>query len=155
MYDEDPLHQWYCPETSNNDPPTYKSRNTTPTPTRNVAWSKDAKPPAADQSNKSAIFQLGMDLMYCNGQGKNISVVYEGASANGFLHTARFEEGAKLTAHNINLQITDQRYFSNMPKTPLPYRNEVGTCILLEEVQALAIPLTISPLQQELMIWHH
>ena len=96
-----------------------------------------------------------MDLVYRYIQGNNIPVVYEGDSADGFLHTARFEDGAKLTVYDSNLQLLDQPDFSNMPKTPLPYRNEVGTCILLEEVQALAIPLTISPLQQELMIWHH
>ena len=38
--DEDPLHQWYRPETSNNDPPTSQSYDTTPTPTQNVAWTK-------------------------------------------------------------------------------------------------------------------
>ena len=42
-----------------------------------------------------------------------------------------------------------------MPKTPLDYRNEVGTGLSLEEAQALAIPQTISPLQQDLMRWHH
>ena len=42
-----------------------------------------------------------------------------------------------------------------MPKTPLDYRNEVGTVISLEEAQALDRPLTISPIQQESMISNH
>ena len=41
-----------------------------------------------------------------------------------------------------------------MPKTPLDYRNEVGTGLSLEEAQALDRPQTISRLQQELMSWH-
>ena len=130
--DEEPLHQWYCPGTSNNEPPTSQYRNTTPTPTQNVACSKDTKLPAADQENQSASFQLGMDLMYSNRKGKKIPAVYEGASEDGLLHTARFKDDTKSTAHNSNLQLIDQPDFSNMPKTPLDYRNEVGTSLLLE-----------------------
>ena len=42
-----------------------------------------------------------------------------------------------------------------MPNTPLGYRNEVGTGLTLDEAQVLAIPRTLSPLQQDFMIWHH
>ena len=73
-----------------------------------------------------------MDLMYRNGQGKNLPVVYERSSADGLLHTARLEDGTKLTVHDSNLQILDQPYFSNMLKTPFDYRNEVGTGLSLE-----------------------
>ena len=92
-----------------------------------------------------------MDLIYCDGQGKNLPVFYEGASTNGLLHTARLEDGTKLTVHDRNFQLLDQPDFSNMPKTTLDYRNEVGTGLSLEEAQALARPQTISPLQQDLM----
>ena len=52
-----------------------------------------------------------MNLMYNSGQGKNIPVVYEGANANVFIHTARFKDGAKLNVHNCNLQLLYQPYF--------------------------------------------
>ena len=42
-----------------------------------------------------------------------------------------------------------------MPRTPLDYRNEVGSGLSLKEAQALATPKILSPLQQELMSWHH
>ena len=120
-----------------------------------MACSKDTNPPAADQEKQSASFQLGIDIMYCDGQGNNIPVVYGGASAYGFLHTDRFEAGAKLTIYYSNLQLLDQPDFLNMSRTPLDYINEVGTGLLLEEAQYLARPLTTSPLQQQLMRWHH
>ena len=88
-----------------------------------------------------------MDLMYRDVQGKNVPVVYEGSNANGLLYTARFEDSAKLTVYDSNLQLINQPNFSNMPKTPLDYRNEIGTGLSLEEAQALARPLNISLLQ--------
>ena len=89
-----------------------------------------------------------MELIYRDGQGKNIPLFYEVDSADGLLHTACSEDGAKLTVHDSNLQLLDQPNFSNMPKTPLEYRNEVGTSLSLEEAQFLTRPLNISPLQQ-------
>ena len=85
--------------------------------------------------------------MYHDGQSKNIPVLYEVDSADGFLHTAHFEHGANLTVHDSNLQLLDQPDLSNMPKAQLDYRNEVGTGLSLEEAQYLARPITISPLQ--------
>ena len=67
-----------------------------------------------------------MDLVYCNRKGNKIAVVYEGASANFLLHTIRLEDGTKLDVHDSNLQLLDQQYFSNIPKTSINYRNEVG-----------------------------
>ena len=96
-----------------------------------------------------------MNLIYQSVQGNNIPVVYKGSIAGVFLHASRFEDGAKLTAHDSNLQLLDQRNFLNMPKTQFEYRNEVVTRLLLEEAQALARPHTISPLQHELMIWNY
>ena len=89
-----------------------------------------------------------MDLLYCDRQGKNIPVVYKGDGANGLLNTDRFKDGANLTVNVSNLQLLNQPNFSNMPKTPLDYRNEVGTGLSLEAAQALARLPTISPLQQ-------
>ena len=155
MYDEEPLHQWYCPETRKNYPITSQYRDNTPMPARNVAWSKYTKTPVDNQTKQSARFQLGMDLMYRKTNGMIVPVVYEGDSANGLLHTACFKDGAKLTVHDRNLQLLDQTNFSNMPKTRRKYRNKVGTGLSLEEAQALARPLTISPLQQQLMSWYH
>ena len=96
-----------------------------------------------------------MDLSYRNGTGTTVTAVYEGASANGLMHSIRLEGGARLNTHDSNLQLLEQPDFSNIPKTPLDYRNEVGRGLSLEEAQALARSRTLSPLQQELMSWHH
>ena len=81
-----------------------------------------------------------MNLVYRDGKGNNEAVVYEGASVNGLVHTIRLANGTKLAVHNSNLQILDQPKFSNIPKTPLEYRNEVGKGLSLTEAQALARP---------------
>ena len=124
-------------------------------PARNVAWSKYTKTPADNQTKQSARFQLGMDLMYRKTNGMIVPVVYEGDSANGLLHTARFKDGAKLTVHDRNLQLLDQTNFSNMPKTPLDYKNEVGTGIYLYKANFLERHSTLSQIQEELMSWNH
>ena len=49
-----------------------------------------------------------MDLSYCDGTGKNVTAVYEGASANGLMQTIRLEDGARLNTHDINLQLVEQ-----------------------------------------------
>ena len=89
-----------------------------------------------------------MGPVYRNRQVKNIPVVYKGDGANGLLNTDRFKDGANLTVNVSNLQLLNQPNFSNMPKTPLDYRNEVGTGLSLEAAQALARLPTISPLKQ-------
>ena len=96
-----------------------------------------------------------MDLKYRDGEGKSVVVVYEGDSADSLAHTIILEYSSKLQIHNNNLQLIDQPDLSNFPKTPLDYRNEVGTGLTLQESQSLARPLTLSLLQQELTIWHH
>ena len=67
-----------------------------------------------------------MGILYHDRDGNNISEVYEGDSENGLKHTIYLEDGATLDTNNSNLQLLDQPYFSNVPKTPLNYRNEVG-----------------------------
>ena len=96
-----------------------------------------------------------MNLMYCDGAGNSVPVVYEGASANGLLHTSRFANGSKLEVRDSYLELIHQPYNLNMPKTPIDYKNEVDTGLSLEEAQALARPSALFPLQQELTSWHH
>ena len=90
-----------------------------------------------------------MNLLYCCVNKESETVVYEGASADGLLHTIRLKYNTKLSFYDSNLQLLDQPNFSNMPNTPLDYRKEVGTGLTLDEAQALARPRTLSPLQQE------
>ena len=96
-----------------------------------------------------------MNLLYCCGNKEIETVVYEGASADGLLHTIRLEDNTQISVYDSNLQLLDQTNFSNMPNTPLYYRNEVGTGLTLGEAQDLARPRTLSPLKQQFMTWHH
>ena len=54
-------------------------------------------------------------------------------------HTIRLADGSKLPIHDSNLQLLDQPDFSNIPNTPLEYRNEVGVGLSLEEAQNLVM----------------
>ena len=92
-----------------------------------------------------------MNLLYCCSNEGSETVVYEGASADGLLHTIRLKDNTNLSIYDSNLQLLDQHSFLNMPNTPLDYRNEVGTGLTWDEAQALARPLTLSPLQPEFM----
>ena len=141
---ENNIYQWYCPAAED-----------TSDPSRKVTWNESTKSPAIDLSKKSIDFQIVMNLLYCCGNKESETVVYKGASADGLLHTIRLKDNTKLSVYDINLQQLNQPIFLNMPNTPLDYRNEVGTGLTLDEAQALAIPHTLSPLQQEFMIWHH
>ena len=96
-----------------------------------------------------------MELTYNDGQCEIQLVAYEGSSADGKSHTVRTRDGSKFVVHNSNLQLLNQPDFANIPKTPLEYRNEVGTGLTLPEAQALARPTVLTTVQQELMISHH
>ena len=96
-----------------------------------------------------------MDLTYFEGMVNSVAVVHEGASADGLTHTYRIEEGSKIQIYYSKFQVIDQPGFYNCTKTPQDYRNEVGTGITLEDAQAIVQPRTLSPLQRELMSWHH
>ena len=96
-----------------------------------------------------------MELFYRDGAGNNISTVYEGANANGLKHIIRLEDGARLDTNDSNLQLLNPPDYSNIPKTPLDYRNEDGSGLSLQGAQDLARPHTFLPLQQELMGWNH
>ena len=94
---EDPIHQWYTPEPDDKVSKAAPSINKTPIPKQNVYWSNDTKLPTPNENKDSDGFQLGMELMYRDGQGKNLPVVYEGANADGLLHTAWLEDRSKIT----------------------------------------------------------
>ena len=96
-----------------------------------------------------------MELTYNDGQGESRAVAYEGASSDGKSHTVLTKDSSKFVVHDSNLQLLNQPYFANIPKTPLDYKKEVGTGLPLPEAQALARPTALSPVQQELMSWHH
>ena len=68
-----------------------------------------------------------MDLTYPDGMRKSVAVVYEGASDDILTHTICLEDGSNLQIHDRNLQLIYQPDFSNLPKNPLDYGNEVGT----------------------------
>ena len=83
----------------------------------------ETKPPADDSSKKEVDFELGMDVVYRDGNGKNVPAVYERSSANGLKHTIRLEYGARLNSNDRNLQLIYQPDLLNIPKNPLDYRN--------------------------------
>ena len=76
-----------------------------------MTWADSSKPSVNTSSEKEEGFQLGMDLSYRDGTGKNATAVYEGASANGQMHTIRLEDGARLDTHDSNLQLLEQPDF--------------------------------------------
>ncbi|KAL7526547.1 hypothetical protein ACHAXR_003319, partial [Thalassiosira sp. AJA248-18] len=103
----------------------------------------------------STDFELGSDLIYKSGDGDNETVVYEGASPDGRKHTIRKSDGTKAVTDDSHLRLMHQPDLSNIPSTPLDYCKEVGKSLSREELQELAYPRMLSPLQQELMSWHY
>ena len=83
------------------------------------------------------------------------TVVYEGASPDNMSHTISRHDGTRLTVHDSYLRLKLQPDLSNIPSTPLAFRNEVDVGISKEEAQALARPCILTPIHQELMDWHH
>ena len=96
-----------------------------------------------------------MNLIYRDGTGNHEPVVYEGASTDGLTYTIRRKDGTKLLVNDRNLSFLNQINVTNLPSTPLDYCKEVGKGISKDEAQRLARPRTLTPLQQELMSWHH
>ncbi len=60
-----------------------------------------------------------------------------------------------MNVHDFHRQIKHQPDLSNIPSTPLGYCKEVRRGITREEAEQLAHPRILSPIQQELMDWHH
>jgi hypothetical protein len=96
-----------------------------------------------------------MSLSYFDGGGKAETVVYEGVMSDGLTHTIRRADGTRLQVHDAYLRLKLQADLSNLPKTPFDYCKEVGTGITKDEAEALARPRILTPIQQELMDWHH
>jgi hypothetical protein len=96
-----------------------------------------------------------MSLSYYDGQGNAETVVYKGVMANDLTHTIRRADGTRLQVHDAYLRLKLQADLSNIPKTPYDYCKEVGTGISKADAEASACPRILTPLQQELMDWHH
>jgi hypothetical protein len=133
---------------------------------------QECSPSQNEKRKCSYKFELGESLLYLHvppkskkNKGKKqkttvqaISVVYEGVNADGTTHIVRLKDGTKMAVtagHEDRLQKHLQPSFSNIPETPLDYQREVGTGITQEEAQRLARPTILSPIQQELLSWHH
>ena len=114
-----------------------------------------SKPDCATHTHPKQQFELGMSLSYFDGKGKAEMVVYEGASPDGLSHTIRRQDRTKLVVHDSYLRLKLQPDLSNIPASPLEFRREVGRGITTEEAQELARPRILTPVQQELMDWHH
>ena len=116
-------------------------------------------PPSAEKDqagdHTAQYFELGKSLSYHDGKGMAETVVYEGASTDSMSHRIRRHYGTCLTVHDSYLRLKLQPDLSNIPSTPLAFRNEVDVGISKEETQALVRPCILTPIQQELMDWHH
>ncbi len=100
-------------------------------------------------------FELGMSLNFYDGRGNSEMVVYKGVMHDGLTHTVRRKDGTRLHVHDAHLRFKLQANLFNIPKIPLDYCKEVGQGTYKEEAKALAQPRVLTPVQQELMDWHH
>jgi hypothetical protein len=100
-------------------------------------------------------FELGMSLSFHDGRGNSEVVVYKGVLPDGLTHTVRWKNETRLQVHDAHLCLKLQANLSNIPKTPLNYCKDVGKGISKEEVEALTRLCILTPIQQELMDWHH
>jgi hypothetical protein len=100
-------------------------------------------------------FELGMSLTFPDGVGKEETVVYKGVMPDGLAHTLRWRDGTRLDVLDAHPHLKLQADLSNIPRTPLDYCRKVGRGISKEEAEALVHPQISTPLQQELMDWHH
>ncbi len=74
---------------------------------------------------------------------------------DGLHHTIWRKDCNKLNVHDFHLRLKHQPDLSNIPSTPLEYCKEVRHGITKEKADQLAHPPVLSPIQQELMDWHH
>ena len=129
----------------------------------NVDWFTPPPPPTALPPPPSlptiltpiTSFELGMSLSFYDGTGQAETVVYEGVTPDGLTHTVRQKDGTRLNVHDAHLRLKMQADLTKIPQTPLDYCKEVGQGISKEEAEALARPRLLTPMQQELMDWHH
>ncbi len=126
---------------------------TTPPPPPTLSPPPPSSLPAI--SPPSNTFELGMCLSFYDGAGQTETVLHKGVMPDGFTHTVRRQDGTRLNVHNAHHCLKMQANLSNIPRTPLDYCKEVGKGITKEEAENLARPRILTPLQQELMDWHH
>ena len=103
-------------------------------------------------------FKLGQNLLYKRMEGDSLktdSVIYEGADASGKNHLIRRKDGTRIAVHDSTLVSQLQPSFENIPSSPLDYKREVGVGVSQKEAQALARPQQLTPIQQEVVGWHH
>jgi len=142
---EDDAMEWYTP------PPQTAS---TPPITVDDPLVETIPSPSTHHTDGSS-FELGMSLSFYDGRGNSEMVIYEEVMPDGLTHTVRREDGTRQHVHDAHLRLKLQAHLSNIPKTPLDYCKEVGQGISKEEAEALAQPRILTPVQQELMNWHH
>jgi len=96
-----------------------------------------------------------MNLIYTDGLGNTQVVVYKGALVDGLQHLVWTKDGKTIHTPDAYLQLMDQPNLSNIPKTPPDYCKEVGVGLTFQEVQELAYPRVLTPVQQKLISWHN
>jgi hypothetical protein len=112
---------------------------TTPMPT-----CKGAKSVVTHESD----FELSQDVLYTEGACNQERAVYQGATPDGLWHTLCRQDSSKIVTPSSNLCFLDQPDFTNIPSTPLEYRQEVGISLTQKEAQDLAYPRVLSPSQK-------
>ena len=105
-------------------------------------------PPSAEKyeagDHPSQFFELVVSLSYYDGKGMAETVLYKVASSDSMSHIIRRHDGTRLTVHDLYLCLKLHPDLSNIPSTPLAFRNKVDVGIYKEEAQALARPCTLT-----------
>lgn len=102
-------------------------------------------------------FRPGDDIYYKQGDGNNHQGRYiKSISNNGaMLHEIRLETGDTITTSAAHLSHLDQPDVTNIPIDIPTYCKEVEKGLTKEDVEAIARPQTLSPLQQEFLHRHY
>ena len=120
--------KWYSPDHS----------TTTPSP-KKVRFDTSTKPPSiVSPPPRDHNFELGMNLVYCDGAGNVEPVVYKGVNTNGLDHIVRCKDGTTIQVHDSNISFLNQIDMTNIPSTPLDYCKEVGIGLTKEEAQIIS-----------------
>ena len=105
----------------------------------------------------SLTYQPGSDVYYKSGDGENKVAKYLATRENegAETHLIRFEDGRETTTTSSHIQFLEQPDLTNIPVDPESYTDEVQEGLTSEQIQEIARPTTLSPLQQELLFWHN